>query len=131
MFMFKMYEILLLSIFWEVVFLKKYFRILRIFCWKLKIGIGLVSSLLPLNCLRRVKIFYLLLVDNSDLDLTINTEDMCSAKAMSQDGFAHLWAGVRATHGATKGKSSQNSGISKFILWAKIPNLIQKLFSGF
>ena len=29
---------------------------------------------------------------------------MCSAKAMSKDGFAHLWAGVRATYGATKGK---------------------------
>ena len=46
-----------------------------------------------------------LFADNSDLDLEINTEDMCSAKAMSSDGFAHLWAGVRATHGVTKGIS--------------------------
>ena len=44
------------------------------------------------------------LLDNSDLDLEINVQDMCSAKAMSKDGFAHLWAGVRATYGATKGK---------------------------
>ena len=29
---------------------------------------------------------------------------MCSAKAMSKDGFAHLWSGARATYGATKGK---------------------------
>ena len=67
----------------------------------------------------KLRIFYLLLVDNSDLDLTINTEDMCSAKAMSQDGFAHLWAGVRATHGATKGRLSQNRGIRNFILWVQ------------
>jgi hypothetical protein len=38
------------------------------------------------------------------LDLEINVQDMCSAKAMSKDGFAHLWSGVRATYGATKGK---------------------------
>ena len=72
-----------------------------------------------------MKLFHLFLVDNSDLDLTINTEDMCSAKAMSQDGFAHLWAGVRATHGATKGKSSQNSGIIKFILWVQFLSYYQ------
>ena len=74
----------------------------------MKIGVVLVSSPLPQICHRRMKVFCLLFVDNSDLDLTINTEDMCSAKAMSQDGFAHLWAGVRATHGAKKGKLSQN-----------------------
>ena len=38
------------------------------------------------------------------MDLEINVQDMCSAKAMSKDGFAHLWAGVRATYGAAKGK---------------------------
>ena len=87
----------------------------------MKIGVVQVSSPPSLDCLRRVKVFCLFFVDNSDLDLTINTEDMCSAKAMSQDGFAHLWAGVRATHGATKGKLSQNSGIFfqiiKFLLF--------------
>ena len=123
-----MYNILLLSIFWKVLFLKKSFQNTKNFFWKLKIGIGLVSSCLHLNCPRRVKLYHLFLVDNSDLDLTINTEDMCSAKAMSQDGFAHLWAGVRATHGATKGKLSKNSGIFfqiiKFLLFCRTDGAI-------
>ena len=41
---------------------------------------------------------------NSDLELEINTNDFCSARAKSEGGFAHIWAGVRATYGATMGK---------------------------
>ncbi len=42
--------------------------------------------------------------DNSDLNLKIDTTDFCSAKAMSERGFGYIWAGARATYGATVGK---------------------------
>ena len=44
-------------------------------------------------------------VDNSDLNLEIDKTDLCSAQAMSDQGFAHLWAGVKATYGATRGRA--------------------------
>ena len=47
--------------------------------------------------------FHLSFLDNSDLNLTINKEDLCSAQAMSDKGFANLWAGVRATYGVSRG----------------------------
>ena len=42
--------------------------------------------------------------DNSDLNLTLNTSDFCSAVAMSSKGFGYMWAGARATLGATRGR---------------------------
>ena len=72
------------------------------------------------------------LLDNSDLDLEINVQDMCSAKAMSKDGFAHLWAGVRATYGATKGKLcyevTGKSLSEAFILTSTNPKYDDRLF---
>jgi len=41
---------------------------------------------------------------SSDLNLTINTDDFCSAKAMSARGFGYMWAGARATQGASRGR---------------------------
>ncbi len=41
---------------------------------------------------------------NSDLNLEINAQDFCSAKARSDKGFGYLWAGVRATYGVTRGR---------------------------
>ena len=32
-------------------------------------------------------------IDNSDLNLKIDPMNLCSAQAMSEKGFAHLWAG--------------------------------------
>jgi len=48
---------------------------------------------------------------NSDLELEINTNDFCSARANSKVGFAYIWAGARATHGATMGKVTDNEKI--------------------
>ena len=48
--------------------------------------------------------FQFCITDNSDLNMQIDRKTLCSAKAMSYDGFAYLWSGVRATYGATKGK---------------------------
>ena len=42
--------------------------------------------------------------DDSDLNLAISKEDFCSAKAMSHAGFGFMWAGARATYGATRGR---------------------------
>ena len=50
------------------------------------------------------KDIFLFFLDNSDLDLVIDKEHLCSAQAMSSQGFAHLWAGVKATYGASCGK---------------------------
>jgi len=41
---------------------------------------------------------------NSDLNLNIQTEDFCSAEAVSKKGFGYMWAGARATYGATRGR---------------------------
>ena len=48
------------------------------------------------------ELFFIL--DNSDLNLNINVTDFCSATAMSNGGFGYVWAGARATYGATRGK---------------------------
>ena len=45
-----------------------------------------------------------LIVDNSDLNLSITETDFCSVTAMSREGFGYMWAGARATHGATRGR---------------------------
>ena len=45
-----------------------------------------------------------LYLDNSDLNLSITPTDFCSVTAMSRAGFGYMWAGVRATHGASRGK---------------------------
>ena len=42
--------------------------------------------------------------DNSDLNLKISTDDFCSARPLSHHGFGYIWAGARATYGATRGK---------------------------
>ena len=42
--------------------------------------------------------------DNSDLNLKIVPTDFCSAVAISSRGFGYMWAGARATQGATKGR---------------------------
>jgi heterogeneous nuclear ribonucleoprotein U-like protein 1 len=36
--------------------------------------------------------------------MEINKQSLCSARAMSESGFGHLWAGVRATYGSTRGR---------------------------
>ena len=41
---------------------------------------------------------------SSDLNLSIVPTDFCSATAMSERGFGYMWAGARATHGATRGR---------------------------
>ena len=46
----------------------------------------------------------LLSADNSDLNCSITPTDFCSVTAMSSRGFAYMWAGARATHGATRGR---------------------------
>jgi len=53
---------------------------------------------------------------NSDLELEINTNDFCSARANSKGGFAYIWSGVRATYGATMGKVIDNEKIESKIL---------------
>ena len=45
-----------------------------------------------------------LIIDNSDLNLSITETDFCSVTAMSREGFGYMWAGARATHGATRGR---------------------------
>ena len=45
-----------------------------------------------------------LIVDNSDLNLSITETDFCSVTAMSREGFGYMWAGARSTHGATRGR---------------------------
>ena len=40
----------------------------------------------------------------SDLNLELEQVQFCSAKAMSQKGFGYMWAGARATYGATRGR---------------------------
>ena len=37
--------------------------------------------------------------------MQISTDDFCSAQAISHDGFGLMWAGARATFGATRGKT--------------------------
>ena len=49
-------------------------------------------------------IFMLLILDNSDLNLKIVPTDFCSAVAMSSRGFGYMWAGARATQGASRGR---------------------------
>jgi len=41
---------------------------------------------------------------NSDLNLKIVPTDFCSAVAMSSRGFGYMWAGARATQGASRGR---------------------------
>ena len=36
--------------------------------------------------------------------LSITETDFCSVTAMSREGFGYMWAGARATHGATRGR---------------------------
>ena len=36
--------------------------------------------------------------------MEIDQKTLCAAKAMSCDGFAYLWSGVRATYGASQGR---------------------------
>jgi hypothetical protein len=45
----------------------------------------------------------LILLVNSDLSLKID-ENNLSAHPMTDDGFAMMWAGVRANYGITKGQ---------------------------
>ncbi|KAG8172072.1 hypothetical protein JTE90_013143, partial [Oedothorax gibbosus] len=40
---------------------------------------------------------------NSDLNLVIDG-GKCSAKPLTTEGFAFMWAGARATHGSLKGR---------------------------
>ena len=51
---------------------------------------------------------------------------------MSKDGFAHLWAGVRATYGASKGKLcyevTGKSLSEAFILTSTNPQYDDRLF---
>ena len=52
-----------------------------------------------------VKIFIIsVFLDNSDLNLKIVPTDFCSAVAMSSRGFGYMWAGARATQGASRGR---------------------------
>ena len=53
---------------------------------------------------------------NSDLELQIDPTNFCSARARSDGGFAHLWAGAKATSGATTGKVSSGSCEKNFEL---------------
>lgn len=55
-------------------------------------------------------------VDNSDLNLTINRNDFCSAKAMSDGGFGYLWAGIRATHGVMAGRVRRILTVRSFFI---------------
>ncbi|KAJ8665326.1 hypothetical protein QAD02_006988 [Eretmocerus hayati] len=41
---------------------------------------------------------------DSDLNLVIDPTNYCSASSMQGEGFNYIWAGVRASHGFTKGK---------------------------
>ena len=40
----------------------------------------------------------------SDLNLELEEEEFCSAKAKSEKGFGYMWAGVKATYGTTNGR---------------------------
>lgn len=42
--------------------------------------------------------------DDSDLHLQINKENFMSAKPFTDGAFGYAWAGVRASHGVSKGK---------------------------
>lgn len=55
-----------------------------------------------LKALHRQPVLFFLV--NSDLNLDIDCSDYCSVKARSSKGFGLMWAGVKATYGATKGK---------------------------
>ena len=44
-----------------------------------------------------------LAIDLSDLNVKV-AKDGTSAQPLTNDGFAFLWGGVKATHGAAKGK---------------------------
>ncbi len=41
---------------------------------------------------------------NSDLNLKIDKDTLCAAEPFFKDGWGHVWAGARATHGFTSGK---------------------------
>ena len=57
------------------------------------LSLSMIFLFLNLRCL-----------DNSDLNLKITTTDFCSVEAMSKGGFGYMWAGARATYGATRGR---------------------------
>jgi hypothetical protein len=63
-----------------------------------------VTKLLKFDLFYLCLIFFLLFLDDSDLNLQIGTSDFCNVKANSKHGFGYMWAGVRATHGALKGR---------------------------
>lgn len=42
--------------------------------------------------------------DDSDLHLQVNKENFLSAKPFSDGAFGYAWAGVRGSHGVSKGK---------------------------
>ncbi len=41
---------------------------------------------------------------NSDLNLRIDRDDLCTAEPFFKDGWGYVWAGARATHGFSAGK---------------------------
>lgn len=54
-------------------------------------------------CVRLSILIFFPPIDNSDLNLVIDASKY-SAHPLTNEGFAFMWAGVRATHGAAKGK---------------------------
>lgn len=48
--------------------------------------------------------FLILLVDESDLNLTINKEDFVNAVPLYEQNFVYMWAGAKSTYGFNSGK---------------------------